>query len=154
MNCRPPVPSMDFQMQAEVKVEASGVFSVVVPAKRHTTLGLESGQGEVQRFVDECEWSWFVPADPLFYFMEEVLQRYIEITTERAGCLPCLVANSIAKEMDTSADVGPVIVEVKRGAVGDFNQLNPVRTIQPFDMIVQMADTKGTKAGCGGRAHG
>lgn len=80
MNCRPPVPSMDFQMQAEVKVEASGVFSVVVPAKRHTTLGLESGQGEVQRFVDECEWSWFVPADPLFYFMEEVLQRYIENT--------------------------------------------------------------------------
>ena len=64
------------------------------------------------------------------------------------------MANSIAKEMDTSADVGPVIVELKRGAVGDFNQLNPVRTIQPFDMIVQMGDTKGTKAGCGGWAHG
>jgi len=76
-------------IQAEVKGEAAGVFSVVVPAKRHTTLGLE---------------------------------------------------------MDTSADVGPIIVEVKRGAVGDFNQLNPVRTIQPFDMIVQMGDKKGTKA--------
>eukprot|EP00434_Breviolum_minutum_P040782 symbB.v1.2.036258.t1/scaffold5077.1/size31199/1 len=73
-------------IQAEVKGEAAGVFSVVVPAKRHTTLGLE---------------------------------------------------------MDTSADVGPIIVEVKRGAVGDFNQLNPVRTIQPFDMIailLKMAD--------------
>lgn len=31
--------------QAEVKGEAAGHFSVVVPAKRHTTLGLEPGRG-------------------------------------------------------------------------------------------------------------
>lgn len=55
--------------------------------------------------------------------------------------------------MDTSADVGPIIVEVKPGAVGDFNQLNPARAIQPFDMIVQMGGKKGTKAGCWGWAH-
>lgn len=110
-------------LQAEVKGEAAGVFTVVVPAKRHTTLGLEPGRGP------KVDLSWFVP-DPV-------------------GCLPW----PKAEEMDTSADVGPIIVEVKRGAVGDFNQLNPVRTIQPFDMIVQMGDKKGTKAGCWGWAH-
>lgn len=41
---------------------------------------------------------------------------------------------------------GPTVAEVKRGAVDDFNQLNPLRTIQPHDMVLQMGDAKGTEA--------
>lgn len=75
--------------QSTEKEDASGSFTVLVPAKRHATLGLE---------------------------------------------------------LDTSGAHGPTVAEVKKGAVDDFNQLNPLRTILPHDMVVQMGDAKGTKA--------
>lgn len=75
--------------QSTEKEDASGSFTVLVPAKRHATLGLE---------------------------------------------------------LDTSGAHGPTVAEVKKGAMDDFNQLNPLRTILPHDMVVQMGDAKGTKA--------
>mmetsp|Transcript_40701 Transcript_40701/g.67283 ORF Transcript_40701/g.67283 Transcript_40701/m.67283 type:complete len:193 (+) Transcript_40701:93-671(+) len=76
-------------IQSTEREDASGSFTVLVPAKRHATLGLE---------------------------------------------------------LDTSGAHGPTVAEVKRGAVDDFNQLNPLRTIQPHDMVLQMGDAKGTEA--------
>ena len=34
----------------------------------------------------------------------------------------------------------------KKGAVDDFNQLNPLHTIQPYDMLLQLDEAKGSKA--------
>lgn len=53
------------------------------------------------------------------------------------------------KEIDNSNPIGPTVMEVKRGAVDDFNQLNPLRTIQLHDLIVQVGEVKGAQATIG-----
>ena len=56
-----------------------------------------------------------------------------------------MISRRLSQELD-SAGSGATIVEVKKGAVDDFNQLNPLRTIQPHDMILSIDEAKGKEA--------
>mmetsp|Transcript_90807 Transcript_90807/g.111160 ORF Transcript_90807/g.111160 Transcript_90807/m.111160 type:complete len:209 (+) Transcript_90807:96-722(+) len=78
----------EIAIQSQEDNASNGIFTVKVPAKRHSTLGLEVETGKL----------------------------------------------------------GPIVMEVTKGAVDDFNQLNPLRTIQPHDLILQIGEAKGTEA--------
>ena len=49
---------------------------------------------------------------------------------------------TLGLEIEETSPAGPMIKEVKPGAVSDFNKLNPTMSIKPFDVVSGLGETK------------
>ena len=155
--------------QAEDEKPEWGSFTVVVPAKRHSTLGLEVDSGsdmgpvvaEVMLVLGWLEvFFWMSVGQKLSKWMLGGPLRTYKTKTPRTMSqripvhIACFLWDMYVKKtsfekmcLSLSPFILPYPVTLrKKGAVDDFNQLNPLHTIQPYDMLLQLDEAKGSKA--------